>query len=531
MPNAGQHSAEISVLIVGAGPTGLTLACDLARRGVKLRIVDKAAAYFAGSRGKGLQPRSLEVLDDLGIVDEILANGRFHLPFRGYDGATVLGDKDMHEGRHPTPDVPYASPLIIPQWRVEEILRKRLAAFGSKVELATELIDLAQNEEVVTATLLCNGLTRKVTTLYVLAADGGRSFLRKHLNVGFDGESWKDERMLVGDVQVDVLDRDHWHSWPKHQDGWVALCPLPSTNAFQFQAQISPQEPDEPSLERVQQIIDARTGRSDIRLHDATWLSLYRANVRMVDRYRVGRVFLAGDAAHVHSPAGGQGMNTGMQDAYNLGWKLSAVLAGASDSLLDTYEEERLPIAAWLLGATTQLHRQTFRENATLQRDQQFLQLALNYRGSSLAQGEPSLSTTLQPGDRAPDAPLRDHLGKEMRLFDLFRSPHFTLLEFTSQAPRENENATNTQPFAPRYKILRSPVVPSRKDEFASPDEHSWKSYGPASDALFLIRPDGYIAFIGHPESAPQVKDYLRRFAPINDAKMPSTPLLEDHLL
>jgi hypothetical protein len=227
-------------------------------------------------------------------------------------------------------------------------------------------------------------------------------------------------------------------------------------------------------------------------------------------------VFLGGDAAHVHSPADGQGMNTGMQDAYNLGWKLSAVLAGASDSLLDTYEEERLPIAAWLLGATTQLHRQTFRANANLQRDQQFLQLALNYRGSSLAQGDPSLSATLQPGDRAPDAPLRDHLVKEIRLFDLFRGPHFTLLEFTSQAPGENENATNYESFAARYTILRTPVVPSRKDEFASLDEHSWKSYGLASDALLLIRPDGYIAFIGHPESAPQVKDYLRKFAPIN---------------
>ena len=220
MPNSGQHSAKTFVLIVGAGPTGLTLACDLARRGVKLRIVEKAPAYFAGSRGKALQPRSL---DDLGIVDEILANGRFHLPFRGYDGATVLGDKDMHEGRHPSPDVPYASPLIIPQWRVEEILRKRLAALGSQVELATELIDLTQDEEIVTATLLRDGLTHQVNAQYVMAADGGRSFLRKHLNVGFEGESWKDERMLVGDVQVDVLDRDHWHSWPKHEEGWVAL--------------------------------------------------------------------------------------------------------------------------------------------------------------------------------------------------------------------------------------------------------------------------------------------------------------------
>src|SRR5580698_9485793 len=219
------------------------MACDLARRGVKFRIVDKVPTYFAGSRGKGLQPRSLEVLEDLGIVDEILANGRFHLPYRGYDGATVLGDLDMHEGRYPTPDVPYASVLIIPQWRVEEILRGRLAELGGRVELATELVELEQDAQIVTATLQNADQRHQLRARYVVAADGGRSFVRKHLNVGFEGETWKDESMLVGDVHVDGLDRDHWHSWPKHEGGWVALCPLPSTNSFQFQAQIQPEEP------------------------------------------------------------------------------------------------------------------------------------------------------------------------------------------------------------------------------------------------------------------------------------------------
>jgi 2-polyprenyl-6-methoxyphenol hydroxylase-like FAD-dependent oxidoreductase len=501
--------AQTSVLIVGAGPTGLTLACDLARRGINLRIIDKSPVHFAGSRGKGLQPRTLELLDDLGLIDEILANGRFHLPFRGYDGSTILGDKDMHEGRHPTPAVPYASTLIIPQFRVEEILRKHLAGWGFHVELATELIDIEQDEAIVTATLLRDGLQHKVAAQYVLAADGGRSFLRKHLNVGFEGETWKDERMLVGDVQVDVLDRDHWHSWPKHKDGWVALCPLPSTNSFQFQAQIPPDEPDEPSLARFQQIIDERTSMPAIRLHNPTWLSLYRANVRMVDRYRVGRIFLAGDAAHVHSPAGGQGMNTGMQDAYNLGWKLSAVLSGAPASLLDTYEEERLPIAAWLLGATTKLHRQVFQSNADLLRDDQFLQLKLNYRGASLSQGEPSLSTTLQPGDRAPDAPLQKN---EVRLFDLFRGPHFTLLEFLPSAEETpDETSDEYEPYVHRYKILRQANGPLRENQLIARNEHIWNIYGVASAVLFLIRPDGYIGFIANTGSASQVKDYLRK--------------------
>jgi len=280
---------------------------------VRFRIVDKAPEYFAGSRGKGLQPRSLEVLDDLGVVGQILANGRFHLPFRGYDGPTVIGDHDMHAGRVPTPDIPYASPLIIPQWRVEEVLRNRLAEYGARVELATELAGFEQNGDGVTATLVHSGRTAQVFSRYLIGADGGHSFVRKELGVGFEGETWKTERMLIADVRVDGLDREHWHSWPKHEAGWLALCPLPSTNSFQFQAQIPADEPDDPTLERLQQIVNERTSRLDIRLHDATWLSLYRPNVRMVDRYRVDRVFLAGDAAHVHSPAGGQGMNTGIR--------------------------------------------------------------------------------------------------------------------------------------------------------------------------------------------------------------------------
>src|SRR5229473_5049996 len=422
---------DIAVLIVGAGPTGLTLACDLARRKVSFRIVDKTPEYFAGSRGKGLQPRSLEVLDDLGVVDQVLANGRFHLPFRGYDGATVLGDHDMHAGRVPTPDMPYASPLIIPQWRVEEILRNRLAEQGARVELATEVTGFEQNGDGVTATLVHSGAPEQAFARYMVGADGGHSHVRKELGVGFEGDTWKNERMLVGDVRVDGLDREHWHSWPKHAAGWVALCPLPSTDSFQFQAQVPADELDDPTLERLQQIVNERTSRSDIRLHDATWLSLYRPNVRMVDRYRADSVLLAGDAAHVHSPAGGQGMNTGIQDAYNLGWKIGQVLAGARQSVLDTYEEERLPVAASILGITTKLHRQVLSGNTSEQRrGPETLQLGINYRGSSLAHEENNSSANVHAGDRAPDAPCSNSSGTSTRLFDAFRGPHFTLLAF-----------------------------------------------------------------------------------------------------
>ena len=504
------HSrSDIPVLIVGAGPTGLTLAADLARRGIEVRIIDKAPAYFAGSRGKGVQPRTLEVLDDLGIVDRVIAHGRFHLPFRGYDGLNIIGDLDLHEGRHPTPDVPYASPLIIPQWRVEEILRDLVFAHGARVELATELIDVEQDERTVTATLRRGDDLERVRAEYLVAADGGRSFVRKRLDVGFEGETWTDERMLVGDVRATGLDRDHWHSWPKHQDGWVGLCPLPSTDAFQFQAQIPPNGEPEPSLELFQRIVTERTGRTDIVLSDPTWLSLYRANVRMVDRFRVGRVLLAGDAAHVHSPAGGQGMNTGMQDAYNLGWKLAAVLRGAPGPLLDTYEEERLPIAAWLLGITTRLHHQTFRDDLKeVRRDAATLQLGLNYRGCSLSVEHDAPPTPLRAGDRAPDAPLRDAGGERVRLFDLFRGHHYTLLSIGA-----TDDAGLAKLSATHRRVLRTHRVDGGSSGAAlvDDDRHVHRAYGGDEGALFLIRPDGYIGCIGRSDAFGEVEAYLTR--------------------
>jgi 2-polyprenyl-6-methoxyphenol hydroxylase-like FAD-dependent oxidoreductase len=502
---------DTTVLIVGAGPTGLALACDLARREVSFRIIDKADKYFAGSRGKGLQPRSLEVLDDLGVIGKVLESGRFHLPFRGYEGAKVLGDRDIHEGRVPTPDVPYASSLIIPQWRVEEILRNRLQELGGHVELATELIAFEQDAEIVTAKLSRAGGSELVTSRYLIGADGGRSLVRRALNVGFEGETWSSERMLVGDVRVDSLDRDHWHSWPNSELGWVALCPLPGTESFQFQAQIGPDEPDEPSLERFQQIIDERTGGLGLRLYDATWLSLYRANVRMVDRYRIGRVFLAGDAAHVHSPAGDQGMNTGIQDAHNLGWKLGCVMKGAPDALLDTYEAERLPVAAWMLGVTTKLHRTALQaDSKDHRRGPETLQLGITYRDGLLARDERRVPGNVRAGGRAPDAPCHDAAGKPIRLFDIFRGPHFTLLVFDPDNGVVLAEVAQLCEGAVRVCEIIRPGESGGNDAVIDTEGHAYQAYDVQRNGVVLVRPDGYIGLIADGLSADPLHAYLR---------------------
>jgi 2-polyprenyl-6-methoxyphenol hydroxylase-like FAD-dependent oxidoreductase len=412
-------STKTSVLIAGAGPTGLTLACDLARRGVCFRIVDKAPEYFKGSKAKGLQPRSLEVMHFLGVIDRIVAHGRFHMPMRNYENGAITMDRDMYEAFHSTPEIPYASPLMIAQWRVEEALRGLL---GDRVELGAEVIAIEQDESGVLATIRKGGGDEQIRCEYLVGADGGHSFVRKSQGIGFEGETWPNARMYVGDVVTEDLDRDHWHCWPTHPAGWVGMCPLATTGSFQLQAGIADENPPEPSLELFQRILDERTGAS-IKLLSASWLSLYRVNIRMVDRYRAGRVFLAGDAAHVHSPAGGQGMNTGIQDSWNLGWKLAMVLNGANPALLDTYEEERLPIAAGVLGISTRLAKQFVATGNRFARSTETLQLGIHYRQSSLSKPAHSSSDGLAPGDRVPDAQLSGG-----RLFDRLRSGRFILL-------------------------------------------------------------------------------------------------------
>ncbi|GAA2712619.1 FAD-dependent monooxygenase [Micromonospora olivasterospora] len=509
---------QTDVLVVGAGPTGLTLACDLARRGVAVRVVDRARDHPAGSRGKGLSPRSLEVFDDLGVIGRLLATGVTHLPHRKYRGAEVVAEIDPEAGRVPTPDVPYPTGLLVPQWRVEQILRERLADFGVAVELGAELRRFSQHADGVTATVG----EAQIRARYLVGCDGGRSTVRKGLGLSLRGHTPDVQLMAVGDVEVDGLGRDAWHQWFTG-DGAIMLCPLPGTDAFQVQASHEVDRdgsPLEPTLERFQQTFDRVAGVPGVRLHSLTWRSSYRVNVRMVDQLRVGRVFLAGDAAHVHPIAGGLGMNTGIQDAYNLGWKLGLVLGGAATSgLLDTYEEERLPIAGWLLDITSKALDAVLaaiREtgggvDAAASRD--LTQLMLAYPWSRLSRdaarpdaddhpGGPAFGgrpTGPRAGDRAPDAPLRDAVtGSPTRLFDLYRGPHFTLLglgERCAAALGDGES-----------DIVKPYLV--GPGGLLDDEGHAARAYG--GDALVLVRPDGHIGLVADPADAGSVAGYLR---------------------
>ncbi|MEV7013518.1 FAD-dependent oxidoreductase [Streptosporangium sp. NPDC051022] len=498
------------VLIVGAGPTGLTLACDLARRGVAVRIIDRAPGSTAGSRAKGPNPRSLEILADLGVVEAILASGVAPLPMRKYRDGRPITDTDPHEGSVPAPGAPYDRGWLIPQWRVEEILRDRLAEYGVGVETGTELTGFEQDGDGVVATLAGGG---HVAASYLVGCDGGHSGVRKALGLSFDGETDRTQVMVCGDVEADGLDRGYWHQW-FDEDGGVLLCPMPGTSSWQFQA--TPERDAggglvEPSLESFQRLFDRYTRVPGVRLANATWLSTYRVNVRMVDRYRVGRVLLAGDAAHVHPIAGGLGMSTGIQDAFNLGWKLALVVTGqAGAGLLDTYEEERLPVAAWTLDITSDRLRaamEAIREpggGLDVVVTRETTNLDLGYRWSSLSRQPDGYDGRLRAGDRAPDAPCRDaRTGAPVRLFEVFAGPHFTLLGFgadTAGALREVAAA--------RGDAVRACPVGAGPEGLLDDRGHARSAYG-TTGALVLVRPDGHVGLIAPAGDSRAVLGYL----------------------
>ncbi|WP_369157910.1 FAD-dependent oxidoreductase [Streptomyces sp. R02] len=462
--------SDIPVLIVGAGPTGLTLGIDLARRGVPALVVERADELFPGSRGKGLQPRTMEVFDDLGVLDAVRAGGgRYPAGMLWRDGRR-LGEHHLTDPVETTEEVPYEG-WMVPQWRTQRILRDRLEELGGKIAFGREVTDVTQDEDGVTAHFTAGPPLR---AQYLVAADGGRSAVRRAVGAGMTGEAVDPLPMLVADVRIAGLDRDNWHMFPPREgrDEFLTLCPLAGTDDFQLVTRFAEGTRVDLSPDAVRRVVAARTHVAAEDVTEVLWASDFRPRAALADRFRAGRVFLAGDAAHVHSPAGGQGLNTSVQDAYNLGWKLGAVLSGDADPcLLDSYEEERRAVAADMLGLSTRIHRgEARRGGATLQLD-------LGYRESSLSAETRTTPGPVRAGDRAPDGRVDG-----VRLFDAFRGPHWTLLALGTDAPEPPQGV----------RLVRGP---------------SHRTYG---TGLFLVRPDGYVGWAG--DCAEGLGDYLGRF-------------------
>ncbi|QKR99583.1 FAD-dependent oxidoreductase [Sphingomonas sp. CL5.1] len=483
------------VLICGAGATGLTLAIELARRGVSFRLVEKLDDPFRGSRGKGIQPRTQEVFEDLGILDRLMAVGGFYPKQREYREDGGHADTDMIEADPATPAEPYHLPLMVPQFLTERVLRERLAELGAGPEYGVELAGFDQDADGVTARLVKQAGTETIRIRWLVGADGGRGFVRQALGIDFPGRTLG-VRAIVADVSLSGLSRDVWHRFGEgDMRRQISACPLAGTDLFQLQGPVPMDGDIDLSATGLTGLLAARTGRDDIVVHDVSWASVFTMNARLADRYRAGRVFLAGDAAHVHPPTGGQGLNTSVQDAYNLGWKLASVISGAPPALLDSYEAERRPVAQAMLGLSTGLLDAMKR--GEMRRGRDVHQLDIGYPGSRLALEKPERAGGLLAGDRAPDAPIRGAAGQAKRLFDLFRGPHWTLLGF------EGDRGL----VLPRAGLHIHAI--GRHGELVDEAGHFDAAYAPRPGDWFLIRPDNYVGAIVAADELPALEAYL----------------------
>ncbi|MGA4789492.1 FAD-dependent monooxygenase [Nocardia sp. AB354] len=387
----------------------------------------------------------------------------------------------MSEPRKPSPAVPYPNPWVLGQSDTERLLRERLAEFGVRVEFGTALVDFTQDTDAVRAALAGPGGTEYVAAQYLIGADGGAGTVRRTLGIPFEGTTDESIRMLLGDVRVDALDHDfgYWFASADTPTSGVALTLLPGGRLFQFAAPLG----DDPRPTRgvLQEQLDRVSGRTDLSVGEPVWSTVWRPNIRLAQRFRSGRVFLAGDAAHVHPPTGGQGMNTCIQDAYNLGWKLAAALVG-DPGPLDTYEPERRGVAQRVLGLSTALlGKHLAGHEDAMHRGAETHQLDISYRRTAEAAG-------LTAGDRAPDAPLRRGDGSALRLFDLFRGPHATRLTFG--APVETTEDTGVR----AYSIVAPGHRPG-PGQLIAVDGHAFIDYAATPGTRVQVRPDGYLAW------------------------------------
>ncbi|KAJ7779006.1 FAD binding domain-containing protein [Mycena metata] len=544
--------SQPSILIVGAGPSGLVLALVLLQNGVPVRIIDKERTHRIGSRAAGVMARTQELYAQLGVLSDILAVAGPFGAVATYDFGEIVPKSKaafLFEHQEPTPDVPYPNTEAVNQTKHEGVLRAHLAKLGCTVELAAELRGLEQSGEGVLATIMHtaeDGTQNEETAAFewLVGTDGAHSVVRKQLGLSFLGETRKEHLTNLGDIVVEEgLGTDVAHMW--FIDGKMILVRPDDVDKKMFSFMCRASSPEKPlTREHFVEDFYRITGRRDVKFGEAAWLSKYTPNIRMVDTMRKGRVFVAGDAAHCHTPAGGQGLNSSVQDAANLGWKLALVhrkLAPAS--LLDTYAEERMRIIAHMLGLTTALgdrnRANLGKKDFKMKHPDAMRMLGVNYRGSSIvceepgpgaAQGEEDdpymggVGGRVQAAYRAPDASELEPNGKSTKatkLFEVFSAARHTVLVFGGDAETRAPVVKALQHVSAAgvvHGVLvlgQGKSTPSDASNFAAVLEdragHAYKGYGVDAEelAVVVVRPDGVVGVVA--SDAGGVERYFKK--------------------
>ncbi len=505
------------VVIVGAGPTGALLAIELARRGVGVRVLDQQISRPRESRAIAIHARTLEVFHQLGIAEEFLEHG-YRL-----DGMLLYTPRRRPARvRFDGLDSPYPFVLTLRQDETQRILDQHLEDLGVAIERGTRVVDVIEDGASVEMRVTRSGDEREETLMadWVVGCDGAHSIVRRHLGVPFDGEDYGQD-WLMAEADVDwPLTSDHFHVFSYTAAPLVAF-PLPPERWRVFLPQVPNRsgERPPPDMAEIERLV-AQRGPTGMRLTNPSLLATFRCYKRATRTVRRGRVLVAGDAAHIHTPAGGQGMNTGLLDAFNLGWKLALVTRGQSrPDLLDTYEAERVPIATGVLSLTHALvktftiaspRKRWLRDRVlpmamampTVERryTARLSQLSHNYRGGPLAAGEAGSSRErIIAGDRIPNVPGLDRAGTPICTLDLLRTSKHTLLVFAGNRADAVVEADDAIARLARWDDLLA-IIPiaetgrsSESQAVSDPDLRAHRRYGALHGQLLLVRPDGYV--------------------------------------
>ncbi|MEU1520870.1 FAD-dependent monooxygenase [Nocardia rhamnosiphila] len=486
----------MSVLVVGAGPTGMVTALTLAANGVPCRVLERHTHPSGGSRALGLQARSMELLAGLGLAEEV---ERVAYPLSG--ASIMRGDAELSRLTWVPPRSRYPYTYVLPQPGLEDILRTRLRAVGVDIEYGAEVRTVVRNDEHV-GVRLADG--RGLDARWLVGADGARSNIRKSLDISFAGGT-TGETYYLADIVLESASSFQDSAMWLGPAGPLMLMRLPGEGRLWrvFVDMSDParrEELGEPSLVELQRLLDER-GASGMRITQVQWTSIFRTRVCLADEYRRGRAFLAGDAAHIFPPFGGQGMNLGIQDAVNLAWRLAWVESGAPADLLDDYEAERRPVAASTIRDVEYRRRMYALRNplarsirdgmlrlgvrvpgAARQASLQNSQLAIGYRSGPRW----PLSHRPEAGDRAPDAILA-----EGTVHDRLGVDHFTLLHF-----RLGRRVDGPDRFIVGMVSTEQLVVVAI-DEESDPAGEARDRYAMRGEGFVLIRPDGHVAYRG----------------------------------
>ncbi|WP_063006527.1 FAD-dependent monooxygenase [Nocardia salmonicida] len=538
---------DTDVLIVGAGPVGSAAAVEVVRHGVRCRIVDAQSDPPQYAKAVGIQPRTLELFEAMGVLREVLDAG---ILMRGQIVYINGAEADRMDLTLP-PEIPFGF-LGLPQYETERILRRHLESLGTRVERGVRLVGFTQDEDGVDAVLAGPEGEHTVRARYLVGCDGAHSTVRKTLGLTFEGAAF-DEQYMLGDVELDWSQPHGYNVRSMHQNNGVTddvlVCiPLPGHHRYRVSMRVPPElEIDTsvggdkiehglgtgpgPSLADIQAVLDRLSPEPTTASH-LRWSSVFRISHRIVDAYGGGRVFVAGDAAHIHPPTGAQGMNTGIQDAHNLAWKLAlAVAEVAAPSLLASYDAERRPVGEEVVGRTVRHARdgigvdESDPERVLLRE----AQLLIDYRDSPIVTESPTGARSPLAGSRAPDATglTRDGVTSPFRLFPLLAGPGHTLLRYV-----DNTCDTATLTEMERHAGLLRKLTDDHLDIYlvASPgatiaptilpvirdsDGDFARRYHCAAGAAYVVRPDGYLGYAASPATPDDlIRHFESTFAP-----------------